>query len=414
MVNKEKNKNLITDEDIFEKVNKLNKFEKELNLYFIGLNTVIKDSLLAILIKEHILLEGKPGTAKSQLAKTIINNIRGAKVFQIQLSKFMPEDYVFGSININKLKNEGIIYHNTENSIVESDFAFIDEFFDGSDVLLRSLLEILNERTFTRNKQKLESRLNSAFLTSNYKRENAETAAILDRILFKHNIEPIEDINSLKEILGIYLKNIKNSKSEKDLNEVKYNGYIRFKYEDQIEFEELKTLQDYLFEVNINVNLQNKYLRLVKEFSRQTGKYISTRTINKGVKVLMAGALMDLRKNVNTKDFYLLKSVFTENLQQGLLFDTLVESVNVYTDDDYVLADKLYNLQKEFDSLKDLNNEEDIKEFIDKLVEFRDNELYKSNVRILTDTFDGLYQEANIVLHNIHNILSEKLNAQGE
>jgi MoxR-like ATPase len=401
MVNKEKNKNLITDEDIFEKVNKLNKFEKELNLYFIGLNTVIKDSLLAILIKEHILLEGKPGTAKSQLAKTIINNIRGAKVFQIQLSKFMPEDYVFGSININKLKNEGIIYHNTENSIVESDFAFIDEFFDGSDVLLRSLLEILNERTFTRNKQKLESRLNSAFLTSNYKRENAETAAILDRILFKHNIEPIEDINSLKEILGIYLKNIKNSKSEKDLNEVKYNGYIRFKYEDQIEFEELKTLQDYLFEVNINVNLQNKYLRLVKEFSRQTGKYISTRIINKGVKVLMAGALMDLRKNVNTKDFYLLKSVFTENLQQGLLFDTLVESVNVYTDDDYVLADKLYNLQKEFDSLKDLNNEEDIKEFIDKLVEFRDNELYKSNVRILTDTFDGLYQEANIVLHNL-------------
>ena len=401
MVNKEKNKDLIADENIFEKVNKLNKFEKELNLYFIGLNTVIKDSLLAILIKEHILLEGKPGTAKSQLAKTIINNIRGAKVFQIQLSKFMPEDYVFGSININKLKNEGIIYHNTENSIVESDFAFIDEFFDGSDVLLRSLLEILNERTFTRNKQKLESRLNSAFLTSNYKRENAETAAILDRILFKHNIEPIEDINSLKEILGIYLKNIKNSKSEKDLNEVKYNGYIRFKYEDQIEFEELKTLQDYLFEVNINVNLQNKYLRLVKEFSRQTGKYISVRTINKGVKVLIAGALMDLRKNVNTKDFYLLKSVFTENLQQGLLFDTLVESVNVYTDDDYVLADKLYNLQREFDNLRDLNNEEDIKEFIDKLVEFRDKEMYKSNVRILIDTFDGLYQEANIALHNL-------------
>jgi len=401
MVNKEKNKNLITDKDIFEKVNKLNKFEKELNLYFIGLNTVIKDSLLAILIKEHILLEGKPGTAKSQLAKTIINNIRGAKVFQIQLSKFMPEDYVFGSININKLKNEGIIYHNTENSIVESDFAFIDEFFDGSDVLLRSLLEILNERTFTRNKQKLESKLNSAFLTSNYKRENAETEAILDRILFKHNIKPVEDLSSLKEILGIYLKNIKNSKSEKDLNEVKYNGYIRFKYEDQIEFEELKTLQDYLFEVNINVNLQNKYLRLVKEFSRQTGKYISVRTINKGVKVLMAGALMDLRKNVNTKDFYLLKSVFTENLQQGLLFDTLVESVNVYTDDDYVLADKLYNLQREFDNLRDLNNEEDIKEFIDKLVEFRDKEMYKSNVRILIDTFDGLYQEANIALHNL-------------
>ncbi len=52
-------------------------------------------------------------------------------------------------MNIPKLR-EGIIEYLCENSILTCDFAFIDEIFDASDVVLRTLLGVLNERIFAK------------------------------------------------------------------------------------------------------------------------------------------------------------------------------------------------------------------------------------------------------------------------
>src|SRR3990167_6419859 len=83
--------------------------------------------------QKHMLLMGLPGTAKSQFAMNVFGSIDGARTFGIHLTKQTTEEYVFGPINIEELK-KGNVIHNTKDSILDADFAFIDEFFDASDV----------------------------------------------------------------------------------------------------------------------------------------------------------------------------------------------------------------------------------------------------------------------------------------
>jgi MoxR-like ATPase len=90
-------------------IKNFDEFFKEVSQKFVGRETEINHIKYALLIKEHVLLQGGPGTAKSMLARTIFQNIHNSEgkpvnLFQMQLSKFMNEDYLFGPINIKKLR----------------------------------------------------------------------------------------------------------------------------------------------------------------------------------------------------------------------------------------------------------------------------------------------------------------------
>ncbi|OQA93937.1 MAG: ATPase RavA [Microgenomates group bacterium ADurb.Bin219] len=103
--------------------------------------------MYALFTREHMLMMGLAGTAKSQFATNAFSAIDGASVFQIHLTKQTTEEYVFGPLNIVELK-KGNIVHNTQNSILEADFVFLDEFFDASDVTQRTIyfsIVIVNE-----------------------------------------------------------------------------------------------------------------------------------------------------------------------------------------------------------------------------------------------------------------------------
>ena len=180
-----------TTQDIFDSVKKFNEHFQEVEQHFVERAGELEQIKYAMLTKEHVLFKGKPGTAKSKLSKYSFGFIPDAKTFAIQLSKFMSEEYLFGAIDINKMRKEGKVEHMTDESIVDSEFAFIDEVFDGNDALLRSLLEVLNERTFTRHTQKIVTKLHSAIMTSNFVRDDEGTEAFLDRILFKSEVKPI-------------------------------------------------------------------------------------------------------------------------------------------------------------------------------------------------------------------------------
>ena len=164
----------------------------------------VKQLMYALFTREHMLLMGLPGTAKSQFAMNVFGSIDGARTFEIHLTKQTTEEYVFGPINIEELK-KGNVIHNTKDSILDADFAFIDEFFDASDVLLRSLLGILNERKWLKGSQKIDAKLHTAILTSNYQRESEITQAILDRVIFKTEVQPVTDKTKRKLIYNNFL-----------------------------------------------------------------------------------------------------------------------------------------------------------------------------------------------------------------
>lgn len=145
---------------------------------------------LAALTGENVLITGEPGTAKSMQAERFFEHFPHAKSFQAQLSKFSQEETLFGPLDVPSLR-EGEYRFNYKNTILDAHFAYIDELFDASDVLLRTLLSVLNEHKFQRGNFKVQCPLISAFGTANYSRINQVTEAVVDRFIFQVHVSPL-------------------------------------------------------------------------------------------------------------------------------------------------------------------------------------------------------------------------------
>jgi len=164
----------------------------------IGRGEIIRQAIYAILTGEHMLLLSRTGMAKSYLATSIFNIFEGARVFSAQASKDQTPDNYFGPYNIDEFR-KGRIRHNIKGSIIEANLVFLDEFFDASDVVLRSLLSVLNERKFINGSEQIDAAVHTTVATANYMRMNEVTEAVLDRFTYKSIIP--EDNNIYNQLL---------------------------------------------------------------------------------------------------------------------------------------------------------------------------------------------------------------------
>ena len=164
----------------------------------IGRSDIIRQAIYAILTGEHMLLLSRTGMAKSYLASSIFNIFEGARIFSSQASKDQTPDNYFGPYNIEEFR-KGRIRHNIKGSIIEANLVFLDEFFDASDVVLRSLLSVLNERKFINGSEQIDAVVHTAIATANYMRMNEVTEAVLDRFTYKAIIP--EDNNVYNQLL---------------------------------------------------------------------------------------------------------------------------------------------------------------------------------------------------------------------
>jgi len=159
---------------------------------------VVEQIFLALLLGEHILIESRTGVGKTLLAEQVFEMFEGARIFKVQASKEQQPDTYFGGLDLEELK-KGRIIHNTEGSLVESEFGFIDEIFDANDYTLRALLSLLNERELVRGVQRMPSQIHTVVAATNYLRISEITEALLDRFLFKALIIPDKDpVNQYK------------------------------------------------------------------------------------------------------------------------------------------------------------------------------------------------------------------------
>lgn len=166
---------------------------------------VVEQIFLALLLGEHVLIESRTGVGKTLLAEQVFEMFEGANVFKVQASKEQQPDTYFGGLQLEELKR-GRIIHNTEGSLVESEFGFIDEIFDANDYTLRALLSLLNERQLIRGVQRMEAKVHTVIAATNYLRISEITEALLDRFLFKALIIPDKDPVSQFRISQQYIR----------------------------------------------------------------------------------------------------------------------------------------------------------------------------------------------------------------
>ena len=250
----------------------------------IGRSAIVQQMKYATIIGQHLLMEGPPGVAKSYMVRLFFDALGGCDTFRVQCTKKMTEDYLVGPLDMKLFREEGVYRHRTEGSLVESHFGFIDEVLDLSSGALRALLEILNERTFTRGVQQVKSPLHTAIATTNFNKDkDEELEAVLDRFLFRAKLEKLPRIEDR-------MKMLKADKNPISIPALEYSDIIR--------------VNRAMRKVEINDHLLGVYLKICE------GLELTDRTVKRCLDVVRASAVLSGRTTALVQDLTALETCF--------------------------------------------------------------------------------------------------------
>jgi MoxR-like ATPase len=147
-------------------------FFQELREAYLERETLFTQIELALLCREHVLVVGPPGTAKSAIASAVLGRIVDEKtgqpsLFAKQIAESTVQTDLIGPVDFKVLTETGRTEFITEDGMLGATHAFLDEVFDGRDMLLRSILNVLHERELKHGRRVTSGRIECAIMTSN-------------------------------------------------------------------------------------------------------------------------------------------------------------------------------------------------------------------------------------------------------
>ena len=185
-------------------LDKLQAIERELTATLIERDEVIRASLVALLARQHLVVLGPPGTAKSALVSELSERIspqNGADLrsFTYLMTRFTTPEELFGPVSVSGLKRDE--YRRiTAGKLVDAELVFLDEIFKASSAILNALLKIANERVFHNGDQEMQVPLISLFGASNEMPQGNELEALWDRFLLRFRVGYVSDTGFAKFI----------------------------------------------------------------------------------------------------------------------------------------------------------------------------------------------------------------------
>jgi MoxR-like ATPase len=187
------------EETIGEARLRLENLANGLKRLVIGHEDVVDALVLALVSREHMVMIGPPGTAKTFLVTTLAKLLR-AKYYTYLMTKYTTFDEIVGPIDVLELTKGNLRRKWT--AIVEADIVFLDEVFKASSPILNALLSLMQERVvydpFTGTA--IPARLWSLIGASNEVPENDELA-VYDRFGVKVFVRPVSNMNTLASVL---------------------------------------------------------------------------------------------------------------------------------------------------------------------------------------------------------------------
>ena len=167
----------------FSTQQKLQILRKELNASILEKEDEIDLVLLVIFGQTSLMLIGPPGSAKSYVTETIVKRaIKDAKIFVYMLHKFVEPREIYGPTDILALKNgqNRII---TTGKFPECDYAFLDEYWNGSIAINQTMQRGLNEKELDVGFGMQKLPLRGFIVASNKFPEEQEVQALRDRMV---------------------------------------------------------------------------------------------------------------------------------------------------------------------------------------------------------------------------------------
>lgn len=341
-----KNFDLHNQLDIPQVAYEINEYIRFICKNVVGREEVVRQSFYAFLTGEHQLLLGRTGMAKSLLARQIFECFDQVSVFEKHLTKDTTPDNLFGAYDLVQMKH-GKMVHNIDGSLVTADFAFLDEIFDANDMLLRSLLSLLNERKLVNGEQIVNSPLNTVIAASNYIRTTEMLEAVSDRFIYKSYIPENKNLYyqfSVDQVYGQNIGNIRASEKKLALDKLRI---IKSKIKTQV-----IQIPDYILFLKSYIVRQ-----YINETKKTEGKYnftISDRTATKIQDLLRASAIFNGRTMVQEEDlnnlYFLICMVGIEEEKKRL--KGIIETTKRYFSQDKELLTRTFEIIQVFRSIK--------------------------------------------------------------
>lgn len=281
-------------------LSKLQTIERELSTTLIEREEVIRAALIALLTRQHLVILGPPGTAKSQLVTALASRISpangtGLKSFTYLMTRFTTPEELFGPVSVQALKQDE--YRRvTTGKLVEAELAFLDEIFKASSAILNALLKITNERTFSNGNQEITVPLLSLFAASNELPQGNELEALWDRFLLRMRVGYVSDSGFAQLIRAVAVKQV--STQAQTLLPA-----------------ELTDLQQSAAAIPVPATMFELIEQLRKDLL-QKGIFISDRRWGQTLDVLRAHALLEGRPTVTDDDLVFLKHSLWQTPEQ--------------------------------------------------------------------------------------------------
>lgn len=135
---------------IVQTAKRLEAYKASMNSRILEREYVVEPFLISLVAKEHMLLIGPPGNAKTTLAKLLMTNIvdgkdRKTSFYSMQMNKEITLSDTHGGLNFKEL-SKGAVQRNYHEGLLGAKLGFIDEAFDVRPGAFRNILDILAER----------------------------------------------------------------------------------------------------------------------------------------------------------------------------------------------------------------------------------------------------------------------------
>lgn len=179
---------------------KLAEVREDLKRRFAERDEFIDGALAALLARQHVLIIGPPGSAKSMITHALCSRISGAVYFHWLLTKFSTPEELFGPVSLRGLEQDRY-YRITDGKLPTAHVAFLDEIFKANSAILNALLTLVNERIYYNDVTPTPVPLNTLFGASNEAPQAKELDCLADRFLFRYRVDYIEDREAFRSML---------------------------------------------------------------------------------------------------------------------------------------------------------------------------------------------------------------------